>query len=110
MSAADYLSSLLGRSLRVTTSDERIFIGNFKSTDPDRNIILAQTYEYRLPPPPATATAAEAAAATSITVAATTSRYLSLIVLPGPHIRRIELDEFASQCRPRLGEPLGEPL
>ncbi|EPQ62005.1 Bgt-3848 [Blumeria graminis f. sp. tritici] len=108
MSAADYLSSLLGRSLRVTTSDGRIFIGNFKSTDPDRNIILAQTYEYRLPPPPATA--AEATAATSIVVAASSSRYLSLIVLPGPHIRRIELDEFASQCRPRLDERLDQPL
>lgn len=31
--AEDYLSSLLNKSLRVTTSDARMFLGNFKCTD-----------------------------------------------------------------------------
>ena len=31
-----------------------------------------------------------------------TSRYLGLIVVPGEHIRKIELEEFASQMKEKM--------
>ncbi|CAL3970354.1 unnamed protein product [Diplocarpon coronariae] len=95
--SATYLTSLLNKSLRVTTTDTRMFLGQFKCTDSDRNIILAQTYEYRLPPPPLTSprtTSPQQPATLDMT-----SRYLGLVVVPGAYIVRIEVEEFASQMR-----------
>ncbi|KAJ5041818.1 uncharacterized protein L3040_005384 [Drepanopeziza brunnea f. sp. 'multigermtubi'] len=88
-----YLSSLFNRTLRVTTTDTRMFLGHFKCTDSDRNIILAQTHEYRLPPPPKDIQPGQ--------VMDMTSRYLGLVVVPGEHIVKIELEEFVSQLRGR---------
>lgn len=34
-----------------------------------------------------------------------TSRYLGLVVVPGPHVVKVELEEFASQVR--RGQPAG---
>ncbi|KAF8472734.1 hypothetical protein BDZ91DRAFT_790576 [Kalaharituber pfeilii] len=42
-----YLTSLLLHTLRVTTTDGRMFVGEFKCTDRDRNLILACTNEFR---------------------------------------------------------------
>ncbi|KAI5809859.1 hypothetical protein DFH27DRAFT_163771 [Peziza echinospora] len=44
-----FLTSLLTRTLRVTTTDGRMFLGDLKCMDRDRNLILARTYEYRTP-------------------------------------------------------------
>jgi hypothetical protein len=60
----------------------------------DRNIILTQAFEYRFAPSPASDDTAESAERTE-----PTSRYLGQVVVPGPHISKIELDEFASQVR-----------
>jgi hypothetical protein len=61
----------------------------------DRNIILSQTFEYRLPPPPSTA---ELEHEEKI-VQDLTSRYLGLVVVPGEYIVRIEVEEFVSQMK-----------
>ncbi|UNI23542.1 hypothetical protein JDV02_009360 [Purpureocillium takamizusanense] len=101
--AQAYLQSLLNKNLRITTTDGRLFWGSFKCTDPDSNVVLAHTYEYRQPSDERVrrhlAEEQEAAAAEGSTTVALdmTSRYLGLIVVPGHHIVKMELEQFASQ-------------
>ena len=57
----------------------------------DRNIILTQAFEYRFALSPSSDDTAQPTEPTS--------RYLGQVVVPGPHISKIELDEFASQVR-----------
>ena len=59
------------------------------------NIILSQSYEYRQPTPHAVKAAAESSSETSATPTLKvdmTSRFLGLIVVPGQHITRIEVE------------------
>ncbi|PVH77677.1 hypothetical protein DL98DRAFT_463473 [Cadophora sp. DSE1049] len=101
-----YLTSLLNKTLRITTTDTRMFLGQFKCTDSDLNIILSQTYEYRLPPPPKSSPSSTPA------VLDMTSRYVGLVVVPGPYITRIEVEEFESQMKGKggSGKMVGEGL
>ncbi|PYH49073.1 LSM domain-containing protein [Aspergillus saccharolyticus JOP 1030-1] len=108
-SAVQYLEALIGRTLRVHATDTRIFVGIFKCTDAARNIILANTHEYRYPSPSAVrdaATNAEELAAESAVTAqnikvSMTSRFIGLVVVPGQHITKIELEEPSQQGRVR---------
>jgi len=97
-SARDYLASLLNKNIRIATTDGRIFRGAFKCTDPDTNVVLAQTYEYRQPSVGRRAEAAEGASDGSVTLDMT-SRFLGLVVVPGEHIVKMEVEQFASQMR-----------
>jgi hypothetical protein len=63
----------------------------------DRNIILSQTFEYRLPPPPKHIAGEE-----KVTMDMT-SRYMGLVVVPGEYIERIEVEEFESQLKGKKG-------
>ncbi|RFU24598.1 hypothetical protein B7463_g11740, partial [Scytalidium lignicola] len=103
--AEDYLTSLLNKTLRVTTTDTRMFLGQFKCTDTDLNIILSHTFEYRLPPPPKPSEMAEAGK--DKVVLDMKSRYMGLVVVPGEHIVKIELEEFESQVAGRSGTRKG---
>jgi small nuclear ribonucleoprotein (snRNP)-like protein len=38
--------ALLGKELRITITDGRIFIGNFACTDKDLNVVLTSSYEF----------------------------------------------------------------
>lgn len=132
--AEDFLKSLLNKNLRITTSDTRMFLGQFKCTDSvrlpfppslppyllplifptpnptlfnsnnlpnqDRNIILSHTFEYRLPslPPPSALQTGKEPVTLDMT-----SRYLGLVVVPGEYVTRIEVEEFASQMKGRMG-------
>jgi hypothetical protein len=137
--AEDYLTSLLNKTLRVTTTDTRMFLGQFKCTDSvrvslckpanipaslsqpvhsslslsrlkqrhsrnradahqDRNIILSQTFEYRLPAPPKQIAGGEEKVTMEMT-----SRYMGLVVVPGEYIERIEVEEFESQMKGKMG-------
>ncbi|PMD24623.1 LSM domain protein [Hyaloscypha hepaticicola] len=103
--AEDYLTSLLNKTLRITTTDTRMFLGQFKCTDSDRNIILSQTFEYRLPPAPIPTSTSPSSNETendkeTVTLDLT-SRYMGLVVVPGEFISRIEVEEFESQVRGR---------
>ncbi|EED15187.1 conserved hypothetical protein [Talaromyces stipitatus ATCC 10500] len=107
----NYLQSLLGRNLRIHTTDTRMFVGIFKCTDMDRNVILANTFEYRLPSQ--TAVQAAAAAETVSTPDATgkfkmdmTSRFIGLVVVPGQYITKIELEENPYQIRAQPTVPV----
>ncbi|KAI2783716.1 hypothetical protein F4815DRAFT_457679 [Daldinia loculata] len=101
--AETFLKSLLNKNLRIYTTDGRIFIGNFKCTDTHSNIVLSLTYEYR---EPSQQKLAEAKAASSVSSADKvaldmTSRYLGLVVVPGEHIVKMEVEEFSSQAKSR---------
>ncbi|KAI9743595.1 MAG: hypothetical protein M1818_002910 [Claussenomyces sp. TS43310] len=95
--AETYLRALINKTLRITTSDRRMFLGEFKCTDSDRNIILSGTYEYRQPSKTVVDRAGEEGK--DKVILEMTSRYLGLVVVPGEYIRRIEVEEFASQVR-----------
>ncbi|CAN8101103.1 unnamed protein product [Discula destructiva] len=106
--AQTFLESLLNRQLRVHTTDERMFWGEFKCTDPDRNIVLQNTYEYRMPSAAQRAKAAAEAAAEAGAEAGADApsvkldmlhRYLGLVVVPGEHIVKIEKEDFVSQLK-----------
>jgi small nuclear ribonucleoprotein (snRNP)-like protein len=97
-SAREYLATILNKNLRVYTSDGRLFWGTLKCTDPDRNIVLAHTYEYRQPSAREREKAAEEAEGQSVKLDMT-SRYLGLVVIPGHHIVKMEVEQFASQIR-----------
>ena len=109
--ATEYLQSLLNKKLCIYTNDSRMFYGEFKCTDnvsgPIRfyisadnifqecNIILAKAYEYRQPTPDAVKSAAESSTETSSTETLKvdmTSRFLGLIVVPGQHITKIDME------------------
>jgi small nuclear ribonucleoprotein (snRNP)-like protein len=100
--ARDYLSFLLNKNLRITVTDGRMFRGSFKCTDPDMNVILADTYEYRQPSANERAEAASTASHGSMTLDMT-SRYLGLVVVPGHHIVGMQVEQFASQMRAQGG-------
>ncbi|KXJ91230.1 hypothetical protein Micbo1qcDRAFT_195380 [Microdochium bolleyi] len=98
-----YIKSLINKTLRVHTKDSRMFVGNFKCTDPESNIVLALTYEYRQPSRQQLQEAAAAAASAGETTvkADMTSRYLGLVVIPGVQIVKMEVEEFVSQMKSR---------
>ncbi|KAK6065154.1 LSM domain-containing protein [Seiridium cupressi] len=98
--AEAYLQSLINKTLRVYTTDARLFVGTFKCTDPQSNIVLSLTHEYRQPSQQKLLEVA--ASMDSDTVRAEmTSRYLGLVVVPGEHIVKIEVEEFVSQIKSR---------
>ncbi|KAL5341235.1 hypothetical protein BJX70DRAFT_395958 [Aspergillus crustosus] len=104
--AVQYLESLIGQTLRVHATDSRIFVGLFKCTDATRNIILANTHEYRYPTTAAVRDVASNAAPESPEETPNfkvnmTSRFIGLVVVPGQHITRIELEETPQQSRVR---------
>ncbi|KAK1832837.1 hypothetical protein QBC39DRAFT_255775 [Podospora conica] len=94
-----FLHSLINKNLRVTTTDSRMFWGNFKCTDSESNVVLKNTYEYRHPTPAAPKQTAEETAAAGTVKVDMTSRFLGLVVVPGRHIVKIEVEEFVSQMR-----------
>ncbi|KAH8905944.1 LSM domain-containing protein [Coniochaeta sp. PMI_546] len=97
--AAEFLRSLLNKNLRVTTTDSRMFWGQFKCTDPDSNVVLAHTYEYRQPSVQKRVEASRQTAEAGTVKLDMTSRYLGLVVVPGKYIVKMEVEEFASQMK-----------
>ncbi|KAK2749894.1 hypothetical protein FQN57_005311 [Myotisia sp. PD_48] len=96
-----YLEDLLNKTLRVQTSDRRLFVGSFQCTDNERNIILANTHEYRYPNLPSIQAAAaqqqlDTARPSDMVKMNMTSRFIGLVVVPGQHIMRIEVDASAN--------------
>lgn len=96
----EFIKRFLAKTLRVTVTDKRVFVGQLKCTDRDCNLVLALTHEYRPPPDEeirnAAATAeAEGSGATPGTVQMQfTSRFIGLVVIPGEYITKIEWEEY----------------
>lgn len=93
--AIQYLTEMLGKSLRITTTDTRMFLGQLKCLDADCNLILDKTHEYRLSS--TQATISDEIEQESNHSPNLSSRYVGLVVIPGRYITRIELEEFVSQ-------------
>ncbi|KAH8693744.1 hypothetical protein BGW36DRAFT_209924 [Talaromyces proteolyticus] len=96
-----FLTSLLGRTLRIHTTDKRMFVGTFKCTDMNCNVILSTTFEYRFPSQAAIQAAAETASTQSSDKFKLdmTSRLIGLVVVPGQHITKIEVEQSAQEVR-----------
>lgn len=110
--ATAYLSRLLGKTLRMHISDGRMFVGQLKCTDKvmdmihmapikadgrgqDMNLILSNAHEYREPSSAALHHAVEKIDTSQTRVVANmSSRFVGLIVVPGKHVRKVELEEF----------------
>lgn len=92
--ALAFVESLLNKTLHVTILDGRLFTGVFKCTDNESNIILGNSFEYRMPSKAAEASArAEAAYTGKPAKANMTSRFVGLIVIPGHQISKMEVEE-----------------
>jgi N-alpha-acetyltransferase 38, NatC auxiliary subunit len=63
-------------------------------------VVLASTYEYRQPSETKRREAIEKAAGGTVTLDMT-SRFLGLVVVPGQHIVKMEVEEFLSQMKGR---------
>jgi len=117
--ATSYLTSLLNKTLRVHTTDTRIFVGQMKCTDKvglsglglasyavrpdnysqttikDRNLILSLTHEYRHPPASTVQDAAsdmQQSGATGNVRVDMIRRFVGLVVVPGQYITKIEVE------------------
>ncbi|EWC44662.1 hypothetical protein DRE_06558 [Drechslerella stenobrocha 248] len=77
------LQSFITKTLRVTTKDTRMFVGELKCTDRDANLILARTHEYRVP----RFQAEDLGRRINLS-----SRFLGLVVVMGADIQSIEVD------------------
>lgn len=94
--AQEYLGTLLGKQLRVHTTDSRMFVGEFKCTDNECNVILSMAYEHRLSlsNPISTTRPKEGLVLPEDSLkGATARRFLGLIVVPGQHITKIEVED-----------------
>jgi small nuclear ribonucleoprotein (snRNP)-like protein len=93
--ATAYLTSLLNKFLHVHISDGRMFVGQLKCTDRDRNIILALTHEYREPSQKDVERAMkESDGRVKVKVKVDMQkRFVGLIVVPGQYIEKIEVEE-----------------
>ena len=93
--AAAYLTSLLNKTLHIHISDGRMFVGQLKCTDNERNIILAMTQEYRRPSEKDIKLAAErherAGGSGSVKVDMK-KRFVGLVVVPGRYIEKMEVE------------------
>jgi small nuclear ribonucleoprotein (snRNP)-like protein len=93
--ASAYLESLLNRTLHLHTTDGRMFAGQMKCTDPERNIILSMTHEYRQPSAADIKLAAERhekAGKSGNVKVDMKKRFVGLVVVPGKYITKIEVE------------------
>lgn len=95
--AKAYLTNLLNRTIHVHISDGRMFVGQMKCTDNERNIILAMTHEYRQPTEPdakAAMARQEKEGQTGSVKVDMKKRFVGLVVVPGQYITKIELESY----------------
>ena len=93
--AVAYLSTLLSQTLHIHTTDGRMFVGSLKCTDPERNIILSMTHEYRQPSAADVKLAAERhekAGLDGNVKVDMRKRFVGLVVVPGKYITKIECE------------------
>ncbi|KAF3909271.1 hypothetical protein ABW20_dc0106871 [Dactylellina cionopaga] len=95
------LQAFITKTLRVTTKDTRMFVGELKCTDRDANLILARTHEYRVPKfkPEDLGRKVDL-----------TSRFLGLVVVMGGDIRKIEIEEIDHDGSSGGNVSISEPI
>ncbi|KAG0123582.1 hypothetical protein HOY82DRAFT_527129 [Tuber indicum] len=90
------LQEFINKTMRITTTDTRVFVGELKCTDKDKNLILAQTHEYRYPTGNglrAEVESGEGVVEEGKVRLTLKSRYIGLVVVPGEFIVKIEVEE-----------------
>lgn len=88
------LTSLLNKNLHVHISDGRMFVGQLKCTDNERNVILSMTHEYRQPSQKDIERAAaehERAGKDGNVKVDMKKRFVGLVVVPGWCVEKIEV-------------------
>lgn len=94
--AEAYLAEYLNRTLHIHITDGRMFVGQMKCTDNERNIILAMSHEYRQPSQSDVRLAAarhqQEGKAGNVKVDMK-KRFVGLIVVPGQYITRMEVED-----------------
>lgn len=93
--AVVYLEGYINRTLHIHIKDGRMFVGQMKCTDNERNIILAMTYEYRAPS--VTQVKREAEEHTKLGRPGNVKvdmrkRFVGLVVIPGQYITKMEAE------------------
>ena len=94
--AEAYLSTFLNKTLHLRISDGRIFVGQMKCTDNERNIILAYTQEYRQPSRTDAKRALTDQGASDNGTKVNLEmrkRFVGLVVVPGQYIEKIEVED-----------------
>jgi len=97
------LQTYIDQTLRVTTTDNRFFVGELKCTDRDKNLILAQTSEYRYPSRQEVLAQEQEADERGRVKVDLRSRFIGLVVVPGNVITKIEIEERPPQSRSNRG-------
>ncbi|CCX15032.1 Similar to LSM domain-containing protein 1-A; acc. no. Q6GQ67 [Pyronema omphalodes CBS 100304] len=102
-----FLQGYINRTLRVTTTDDRFFIGDLKCTDRDRNLILASTSEYRSPSSFSSSSSSSSSSSQSPEIK---DRHIGLVVIPGNVITKIEVEErtTGTGTNPKRGWMFGQ--
>ncbi|KAK5676475.1 hypothetical protein LTS10_010776 [Elasticomyces elasticus] len=93
--AAEYLEGFINKTLHLHITDGRMFVGQLKCTDNERNIILAMTHEYRQPSQVDIKLAAERhekAGKSGNVKVDMKQRFLGLVVVPGQYITKMEVE------------------
>ncbi|KAI7227221.1 hypothetical protein KC330_g8500 [Hortaea werneckii] len=93
--AAAFLNTFLNKTLHLHIADGRIFVGQMKCTDNERNIILSMTHEYRQPSEADIKLAAERhekAGKSGNVKVDMKKRFVGLVVVPGKYITKMEVE------------------
>ncbi|TKA62059.1 hypothetical protein B0A55_11038 [Friedmanniomyces simplex] len=93
--AVQYLDGFINKTLHLHITDGRMFVGQMKCTDNERNIILAMTHEYRQPSRADVKLAAERhekAGMPGNVKVDMKKRFLGLVVVPGQYITKMEVE------------------
>lgn len=99
-SAVQYLTSLLNRTLHITISDQRLFLGTLVCIDKAGNMILNNAEEFRAPLPP-DATEEQIVKLQNMEMywprpvqrpRTRGGRWMGMVMIPGKHVRTIELE------------------
>lgn len=90
-----FLTTLLNKNLHVHISDGRMFVGQLKCTDDERNVILSMTHEYRQPSQKDVERAAakhERDGTDGKVKVDMKKRFVGLVVVPGRCIEKVEVE------------------
>ncbi|KXL47347.1 hypothetical protein M433DRAFT_3340 [Acidomyces richmondensis BFW] len=94
--AEQYLDRFINKTIHIHITDGRLFVGQLKCTDNERNIIMAMTYEYRQPSTADIHRAAEGherAGKSGNIKLDMKKRFVGLVVIPGRFITQMEVEE-----------------
>lgn len=81
--AVSQVKALLQRTLRVSISDGRLFVGTFACVDKQLNIVLTNTEEFRLGPPGSPPPVQ--------------GRYVTMVMIPWKFVTKVEAQELLTE-------------